>query len=182
MRNRKLATLALSAVALAGTALAAPTAGATTATFTLTGGNLSVAQPTGTATLTGSALALGGTTMSGQLGSTTVTDSRGQLLGGFDVTMTSSSFQHANFATNGYEIPASAVTGYSGVVVPTGVAVPVGTTAVTAVSLAGAGGDIVTVTGVTGAASIAYNPTVSVAVPGDALAGTYTGTVTQTAS
>jgi hypothetical protein len=61
--------------------------------------------------------------------------------------------------------------------------VPVGTTNLTAVNIGGAGGgQILTVTGVTGSASVAYNPTVSIAIPADTVAGDYSGTVTQTAS
>lgn len=180
MRNRKLVTLALSATALGGAVLAAPAAGATTATFTLAGGSISVTQPTADATLTGAALALTGSTMTGQLGSTTVTDERGALLGGLTVKMSSTAFGHSS---GDYSIPATAVSGYSGVVTPTGVAVPVPTTAVTPADLSvDGGGTIVTVTGITGAATLTYNPTVSVAVPGGAPAGTYTATVTQTAS
>jgi hypothetical protein len=191
MRNPKLVTLALSATALVGALIAAPAAQATTATFTLSGAGLSVSQPTASATLTGSALALAGTSMTGQLGSTTVLDERGALLGGFTVKMSSTAFTRTSTAVAGttppaedtYAIPATAVTGYSGVVTPEGVIVPVGTTAVTPAELSTTGGGtIVTVTGVTGTASITYNPTVSVAVPGAAPAGTYTGTVTQTAS
>ncbi len=190
MRNRKLVTLALSTTALAGAVLAAPAASATEATFTLAGGTISITQPTATATLSGTALALAGTSMSGQLGSTTVNDERGALLGGFTVKMASTGFTRTSTAAAGttpegdtYQIPATAVTGYSGVVTPSGVIVPVGTTAATPAALSTTGGGtIVTVTGVTGSASIAYNPTVSVAVPGAAPAGTYTGTVTQTAS
>lgn len=191
MRNRKLVTLALSATALAGGVLAAPAASATEATFTLAGGGISITQPGATATLSGAALALTGTSMTGQLGSTTVNDERGALLGSFTVKMASTAFTRTSTAAAGttpaegdtYQIPATAVTGYSGVVTPSGVIVPVGTTVATPADLSTTGGGtIVTVTGVTGSASITYDPTVSVAVPGAAPAGTYTGTVTQTAS
>lgn len=174
------AVVTLTATAVAGLVLTASSAGATQATFTLSAGGISVSQPTATATLSGDALGLSGTVMTGSLGTTTITDERGALLGGLTVKMSSTPFAHAGGT---YEIPATAVTGWSGVVTPSGVAVPVGTTQAMPVSLSAlGGGTIVTVTGITGAATLTYDPTVSVAVPAGAPAGTYTGTITQTAS
>jgi hypothetical protein len=168
-------TVASLAAVVPGTANAADT----NVTFTIAGGSLTLSAP-GSAALTASGnLGLTGTTVSGQLGSTTVTDARGSLLGSFNVKMSTTDFSDGS----GNTIAKSNATGYSGVATPSGVAVPVGTTNLTAVNIGAAGGGtIVTVTGVTGAASVSYNPTVSVAVPADTVAGDYSGVVTQTAS
>lgn len=180
MRSRKLATLALSAAAMGGLVLTAPGAGAadTPVTFTLSAGSLSISAPTSTATLTpASALSVGGTSVTGQLGTTTVTDERGTALHSVTVTMSSGAFTHSDGTTT---IAATNATGYSGLATPTGTAAAVPTA--TGQPLSGAGSTILTLTSVLGAGGASYNPTVSVAVPADAIVGTYTGTVTQTVS
>jgi hypothetical protein len=180
MRKSLALTVAGLSVASLG-ALVPGTANAadTNVTFTLTGGSLTLSAP-GSAALTAAGnLGLGGTTVSGTLGNTTVTDARGSLLGGFNVSMSTTDFSDGS----GNTVAKSNATAFSGVATPTGIAVPVGTTNLTAVNIGGAGGgQILTVTGVTGSASVAYNPTVSIAIPADTVAGDYSGTVTQTAS
>jgi hypothetical protein len=182
MRNGKLATLALSAAAVGGILIAAPAANAdaasTPVTFTLAAGSLSITAPSSTVTLTSSgALSVTGTSVSGQLGTTTVSDARGTVAHSVTVTMSASDFA---LSGGGGTIANTNATGYSGLATPTGVAVPVPTASGQALS--GAGSTILTLTGVLGAGGATYNPTVSVAVPANALAGTYTGTVTQTVS
>jgi hypothetical protein len=176
---RKALTAATAAAMLLGfAAVAAPaTAEDTAVTFELTGGFLEITQAPTAATLTAGALTVGGSTVSGALGSTTVTDERGALLNNATVTMSSTAFSNAVTT-----IPATAVTGYSGVATPdSGTTVPVATTAATAVVLGGTGGTILTMESV-GTGSASYDPTVSVAIPTDATAGSYSGTITQTAS
>jgi hypothetical protein len=175
---RKALTAATAAAMMLGfTAVAAPaTAEDTAVTFELTGGFLTITQAPAAATLTSGALTVGGSTVSGALGSTSVTDERGALLNNATVTMSSSDFSNGSTT-----IPASSATGYSGVATPdSGTTVPVGTTALTAVALSGLGGTILTMESV-GTGSASYDPTVTVAIPTDATAGTYTGTITQTA-
>lgn len=191
-------TIALSAVAALTSGLAvfgaapamactAPNGGAcadTAVTFTIQGGGLSISAPSGSPTavpLTSAGLlSLTGTSVSGQLGTTTVTDTRGLATGGWTVVMTSTNFSDGA----GHTIPASAATGYSGAVTPSGTVIPSPTlTAPAGASLAApTGTTIVTAASILGANSASYNPTVSVAIPANAVAATYTGTVTQSVS
>jgi len=148
----------------------------TNVTFTLNGGSLTLTAPA-SANLAAGNLGVGGTTVSGQLGNSTVTDARGALTHTVTVTMSTTDFT----TTGGDTIAKSNATGSSGVATPTGVAVAVPTLTGQTIGAAG-GATILQLTGVVGSASATYNPTVSVAVPGDAVAGDYSGTVTQTAS
>lgn len=174
-----MAGLGLVAAAPAGAA----TSGDTAVTFTITGGGLSITAPAGPVTLTPSgALGVTGTSVTGQLGSTTVTDTRGLAVGGWQVLMTSTDFSDGSTPAN--VIAATNATGYSGVVTPTGTVVVPGTlSAPLGSNLAAPTGTVIaTATGVLGGNSATYNPTVSVAIPASAVATTYNGTVTQTVS
>lgn len=180
-RRTRLVVAGIAALGVVGMAMPAQ-AGDTAVTFTLTGGDLTISTPTAAATLSAGALSVTGTSVSGALGSTTVTDERGALLQNVTVTMASSAFTNdpdAAVTGDEYVIPATAATGYSGVATPSGTAVPVPTTV--GVAIAGAGGSILTMES-SGSGGATYNPTVSVAVPAGATAGTYTGTITQTVS
>src|SRR3954463_1841012 len=100
MRVRFFAAAGTAALALAGSVLAASPALAacsgicadTPVTFTLSAGALTITAPSATATLTQAAgtVGVGGTSVSGQLGSTVVTDARGTLVNAATVVMTSS--------------------------------------------------------------------------------------------
>jgi len=182
---RKSLALAVAAAMSTGLAAFVPvaanagTSGSTPVTFDLTGGALSITAPSSTATLTGGALSVTGSTVSGALGSTTVTDERGTLGHTDTVTMTTTDFSDGA----GHTVAAlNNATAYSGVATPTGVAVPGATTAVTPVNIWGTGGAVLTLTSVVGSGGASYNPTVTVAIPAGSVAGTYTGTVTQTVS
>lgn len=180
-RRTRLVVAGIAALGVVGMAMPAQ-AGDTAVTFTLTGGDLTITTPTAAATLSAGALSVTGTSVSGTLGSTTVTDERGALLQNVTVTMASSAFTNdpnPDPAVTGdeYVIPATAATGYSGVATPSGTAVPVPTTA--GVAIGGVGGSILTMES-SGSGGASYNPTVSVAVPAGATAGTYKGTITQT--
>lgn len=131
-------------------------------------------------TLTGGGVSLSGTTLSGSLGSATVTDARGLGAGAWTVTMTATDFTDTATPTP-HMIVKTAASAYSGVATPTGVVVPVPTLVAAPVAI-GSGGAILTATGVLGASSVTYNPTVSVAIPASAVASTYSGTITQTVS
>jgi hypothetical protein len=181
MRNAKLITVALAGTAVAGMAALSPSAGAaTTATFTLTGGALTISEPTGTANNLGTLASTPlGTTTSGSLGTTTISDARGSLAG-WTLSMAGTSF--TTTTSGATAIPASNAVAYL-TVPPTlvsGVAVVTNThvAAVTGLALGAAAPFMTAVT--TGSNSVSYNPSVQVTIPTTALAGTYTGTVTQT--
>jgi hypothetical protein len=176
---RRLPALALSTLALTPALALLPSpaqAGSTNVTFTLTGGTLTLSAPT-TASLSTAALAVGGTSVSGTLGNTTVTDTQGAVAHTDTVNMSSTDFT----STNG-TITKSNAGGYSGVPsAVSGVGVPVPTASAQTIGAAG-GATILQLTGVIGSASVTYNPTVDVTIPANAVAGAYSGTVTQTVS
>lgn len=166
----------------AGLALLGSPAEATSVTFTLTGGSLSVAQPSSTATLTGGALSgLLGTALTGSLGSTTVTDARGGVTG-----WTSTIAQSTAFTDGTTTIPVGNTKAWvASAIVPSGVAVVTSGTYVseaTGLVLSGTAQSFVTATAVVGNNSASFNPSIAVTIPSDATAGTYTGAITQTVS
>ena len=169
------------AAAAAGAALVALAAGPalattdTTTTFTLTANGIGVTVP-GTANLS-SATAIGSKSLSGSLGSISVTDNRGGLAVAWTATVSSTNFVTGGGTTN--ETIAKANVGYNpGTVTGTGIGVAVGTPAVSLATAA----PVVAAPGVTGAESASWNPTVSVTIPSNAVAGTYTGTLTHSVS
>lgn len=170
------ASVLSAAVLVPGVAFAGNT---TTVTFTLSGGSLTLTAP-GSATLTpASGLGVTGTSVSGTFGDTTVSDARGTIAHTVTVNMSTTDFTDSSSDT----IAKSNATAYSGTATISGVAVSVPTTAALPASIGNSGGATVfSMTGVTGSASAVYDATVSVTVPSTAVAGTYTGTVTQTAS
>ncbi|HMC71050.1 MAG TPA: hypothetical protein VKJ07_17970, partial [Mycobacteriales bacterium] len=89
------------ALAISGLSLLAPAAQAagTSTTFTLSGGALSISVPA-SANLTPSAVATGTATLSGTLGSTSVTDARGNLTATWTVTVVSTDFQTGTNTAN----------------------------------------------------------------------------------
>src|SRR2546423_10154143 len=107
MRTRRAVLTALVAaslllVALPGVAGAATT-GTTTATFTLTGGSMSITVP-GTVNL--GSVSVAASSITGQLGTVTVNDNRGLLSGGWTAATVSSS----HFTTGGQSASESNVT------------------------------------------------------------------------
>jgi hypothetical protein len=177
---RKPLALTLATLATASVAALVPTAANaadTNVTFTLSGGSLTLSAP-GSASLTAAGnLGVTGTSVSGSLGSSTVTDSRGSLAHTVTVNMSSTDFTDAASDV----IAKSNAAGSSGATVPTGVAVAVPTLTGQTIGASG-GATILQLTGVVGAASTTYNPTVTVTIPANAIAGSYSGTITQTAS
>jgi hypothetical protein len=183
-RRRALSAAALVAGA-AGAALPAPGADAATAlTGTLAAGTLSITVPT-SANLGSATVSSTGTSVSGHLGTTTVNDSRGSLAG-WTVTISATNLSDGATPTP-HTIAASKMKVYiavgDGPTLTSGVAVPVTaySTALTALTLSTSGQTLLSAT-TTGSNVVTYNPTVSVAVGGGAIAGTYTGTITQTVS
>lgn len=193
MRNRKLATLALSAAAMGGLVLTAPGAGAdtcvagvggcsttgTVATFELTAaGGLSLSTPDGDSTTpvdlgTG---ATGDATLTGSLGDVTVTDQRGSLVAAWVATVSTTDFTTGGGSTNetvaspliAYTSgsPTNDVTGYVGTFTPSVSGLTLGA-AGTAGAWAGVGNNAVT-----------WNPSLTFTLLPSQVAGVYEGTVT----
>jgi hypothetical protein len=167
------ASTALILGALAGFGSPASAADTTT-TFTITGGGLSLTAPA-TGSLTGGTL---GGTATGQLGTVTVTDARAALGGSWAVTAQSTSFTTGG-KTAAETIAATNVSYWSGLATTTGVAtfLPGQVAALNAVAIDTAK-TAYSASATAGNNSAAWNPTVVVTVPVQAVAGTYTGTIT----
>jgi hypothetical protein len=153
----------------------AATSGGTTASFTLVGGTLSITVPTTAVSLGTAPEAVGGQVISGSLGQVQVNDARNPAAGsGWVATVISAAFT----PSGGPAIAASAVSYSAGAITKVGTATytannPVDLTAVVAV---------VTATGITGDNSATWNPTISIAVPGGTVAGTYLAVITHSVS
>jgi hypothetical protein len=153
----------LSIVALAPAAHAAET----TTTFSLTAGLLSVSAPASAAL---SNAATGAASLSGSLGTVTVTDARGATLG-WTASTTSSTFTGTGLsviAAGDVSYAPGLATAFSGVVTP----VPGlgGSMASSQTAFAG--------TVAVGNNSVSWAPGITVTLPSNALAGDYSGTIT----
>jgi hypothetical protein len=149
---------------------AGPAMAATDATFTITGGSLAITAPTGPVSL-GTAPASAGTQDIGAaLGNVTVTDGRGGVAG-WVASVISTAFTPP--------APAIAVTA-SAVLYATPAATETGTSTVTAQNADGPIGvmPVQTATGVSGANTATWNPTITVHVPAGAMPGVYAATLT----
>ena len=179
-RSKFASALLVTAMTLAGMAgLAGPAHAAdTTATFTITAaGGLAVTAPESKAL--GSA-ASGATSLAGvQLGAVAVTDSRGALLGTWTASVTSSDFT-TGAASENETIGKANASYWSGAATAS---------SGTAVFLPGQAADLNKVTmdvsrtafsasAIVGNNSATWNPTVSMAIPATAVAGSYSGTIT----
>lgn len=173
MRNRRpLTTIAATAAVLTAMALPAG-AQATTTTLTLTAGLLTVSAPSTTVSLGSAAAGVG--TVSGALGTVAVTDARGALVVAWNAKAISTGFVNGTTtipaASVSYASGAGTITSGTPVLVPSLVPVADLTTAKT----------VMTATAV-GSNGASWNPTVSVAIPAAAIAGTYTATITHSVS
>jgi len=173
--NKKLSLLGgttLSAfVLLAATALPADAAaGDTDTTFVVAAGSLSVSVA---ATANLGTVATGATNVSGSLGAVDVTDARGGTLG-WTTSATSTVFSRTGGGTT-----STAVSYNSGAVTKTGTVTTASTGATPLIAVAA---PVVMGTLVTGNNTANWNPTLTVTLPADALAGTYTGTVNTSVS
>lgn len=200
---RKALAFGTTAAFLAGLAVAAAPASAdtTSATFTLSTGGLSLSVATNpTVNLGGSnVLAVGARTVAAALNSTTVTDSRGLLLSSWKVQVTGSDWvtgaATTTDATDDYTIPKANGNMYVDVADAAALTLSgaLGGLVVSQVATAAAPGNLAAVpqggtaptlvagtTASTG--TLTYTPTLSVTVPAAAIAGTYSGSVVQTAS
>ncbi len=163
----------------------------TNVTFSLGGtAGLSISVPSNADVNLGTATAnILGTSVSGSLHPTTVTDTRGTLLAAWTVTVSSSGFtgsgaaQGQSFAASNASMYLDTVTTLTGVVgLATGGLVPTSAALqATPVALSAGGATLLAGT-TTGSGSITYTPDISINIPASTVAGTYTGAVTQTVS
>lgn len=181
--RKPLVALALAATALAGLFAAPPAQAAdTTTTFVLSAaGGLSISVPGSTELSTGTATNAG--TLTAQLGSVSVNDERGSLLASWTASVTSSDF------TTGDETAEETIgkanvsywsgpsTGSSGV----GVFTPGQLTGLLAESLS-VSRTAFSAASAVGNNSATWNPTVVIAIPTNAVVGTYAGTITHSAA
>ncbi|MHA6797665.1 WxL domain-containing protein (plasmid) [Pseudonocardia bannensis] len=147
---------------------AGPASAQTDTSFEVAAGTLAVADPA-SVVLPGVTARVGTQTVSGPLGEVSVTDNRGGTAA-WAAQVSSTAFTGPNSTS----VPATAVS-YSAPA-PTST----GTVTLTAaaspdLSVAAA---VVSASAVSGANTAAWNPTITITVPGGALAGAYTGTIT----
>lgn len=175
MQGRVLSWSLRSVCALAlisgGAMTAAQTASAgTPSSFLLTSGSLTISQPASASI--GSA-AVGSTSLTGKLGTVTVTDGRGLLTASWTATVTATNFTTGGGST--YETVTSANISYSA-----GVATSitgVGTfTPGTLASLASSG--TAGIWAGAGSNSVSWNPSITFTLSASQIAGTYSGTIT----
>lgn len=174
---RKRLTLVLS-LASAGSLLlvAAPADAAQGVTFTLTAGALTVSDP---ANKSLGSVATGTASLSSSLGDTTVSDARGALLGSWTATVSATDFT-TGAATAEETIVKGQVDYYSGIATAfsgTAVLLPGQPTVLNKEALS-ASRTAFSATGVVGNNTATWGPTVVVNIPSDAVAGTYSGTIT----
>jgi hypothetical protein len=167
--------LACLATATSATPAWAATSGGTTASFTLTGGTLSITVPVAPVSLGSMPEAVAVQVVSGSLGQVQVNDARNPAAGsGWVATVISAAFT----PSAGTAIAASAVSYSAGAITKVG----------TATYAANNPGDlsgvvaVVTATGITGDNSATWNPTISIVVPGGAVAGVYEALITHSVS
>jgi hypothetical protein len=154
-----------------GLALPASADGPTTATITVLGGALVITVPPAAGNLGTAQNTVGGSTISGPLGMVQVLDARLAAAGsGWVASVISTAFT----PPAGPAIAASAVSYSAGTITKVGTATYTANnpTSLTAVAPA------ITATGITGDNSAAWNPTITVAVPGGLAAGVYSATIT----
>jgi hypothetical protein len=167
----------LAASVAVATSVAPGVAGADTATtFQVDGGTLSISAPA-TADL-GSAAP--GASLSTALGAITVTDTRANLDAAWTASAATSDFVTGG-GTAAETVGASSISYASGASTATtglGVFTP-GQASVAAAAAMTAPVTAFTLTGGTGNNSATWNPTIVIAVPAAAVAGSYTGTITQ---
>jgi hypothetical protein len=163
--------LAPAAVTASAAAAAGASTGPTTVTFTVATGSLSITTPD--AVSFGTA-AVGAPSVSGPLGTVTVSDSRSGILRGWTATVSSTDFLTGT-GTGNQDIAASNVSYSPGLATGTSGA---GT------FLPGSGGALssaktaFTASLESGSTTVSWSPTVTVTLPSNTAAGTYTGTIT----
>ena len=145
-----------------------PAGADTTATFTLTAGALSISAPTGSVSLGSQVASNSSSTISGSLGSVTVSDQRGGA-----TSWTASVISTAFTPPSGPADPASNVSYAAGAITASA------TVTATAVAAANLTGVSTVVTGAsTGISSASWNPSISIIVPANFAPGVYSATIT----
>lgn len=164
--------LACAAAVSAAMAIALPaSADDTTTTFTITAGTLDITVP-GTSNL--GSVATGAANVSAQLGSVSVADERGGLEAAWTATVSSTTFTTGG-ATAPETVAASAVNYSAGAAT---------STTGTATFTPGTAGSLASprtafsASAITGNNTAAWNPTITITLGAQAVAGTYTGTIT----
>jgi hypothetical protein len=202
MSRRKTIALVVAAASIGASGLLASPAfaaggcssncsGATNVTFALgSSSGLSISIPSNADVDLGSATSnVLGTSVTGSLHPTTVTDARGQLLAAWTVTVSSTGFTGSGNAA-GQSLAASRATVYldavstltNVVALATGGLLPTSfASQATPVTLSSGGGTLLAGT-TTGSGTITYTPDIAVSIPANTVTGTYTGAVTQTVS
>lgn len=174
MRKAVLITVAAAAI---GAGLVSPAGAAdTTTTFALTAGSLTISAP---ASKNLGSAATGTATITAQLGSTTVTDARGTLLGSWTASVSSTDFT-TGLATADETVGKAVVDYWSGLATGTtgtGTFTPGQVASVNKQALS-ASRTAFSAAAVIGNNSATWNPTLVVNVPVQAVVGTYSGTVT----
>lgn len=166
-------------------ALAAPLAAHaadTPTTFEVTGGSLSISAPTGSVDLGGYTLGTSTSDISSLLGTVTVVDQRAALSGSWTAGVTSTDFTTGTAGTDGtfpasQTVPAADIN-YS----PGAASAPVGSATYTP-GTAGALGNTTALTAMStsnevGSGGVSWDPTLTVTLPAQVVAGTYSGTIT----
>jgi hypothetical protein len=169
-RTRRFVLLA-GALATLAVVTAMPAGATTPATFTLTGGALSISAPTTSVSLGSQVAASGSSTISGQLGTVTVSDQRGGPTTWIASAISTSFVQTPDNA--GPADPASNVSYAAGAITFTGTAAGA---AVAAPNLTGVSPVVNGSTAGIGTAS--WNPTISVVIPPNFAPGVYDATIT----
>jgi hypothetical protein len=170
--------LLAAALSCAASVAAVPARADVRVTLTMVGGSLSIAQPSATATIAGVASSTSGTVSTGSVGSTTVNDTRNSTAG-WTVSISSTDLSDGASHT----ITAGNLVAYlTSVPTPTVAGTAVVTTtklsAVTGLVLSNSPGVLMTAT-TTLSNTVTYNPTLQLTVASTVIAGTYTGTITQ---
>ncbi|MEU1415010.1 hypothetical protein [Streptomyces sp. NPDC005731] len=168
MRARSLSVAAAAAALVLvqpglATAAADPS---TTVTYAVTSGALTLSVPVSANLGAGAP----GTRISAPIGPMTVTDDRALLSASWTVTAA-----ETDFTTGGSSIPATDAAYDPGSITTTGIITATGTP----VTLSNSGQPVVTGSAGVGDNTATWNPTVTVNVPAGAIAGAYTGTLTQ---
>jgi hypothetical protein len=145
----------------------------TTMTFTVTVGGLTMTAP-GAANIGSGAP---GTTITGSLGTVTVTDARALISASWTATASSTNFTTGG-GTPAETIPATDANYNPGPIATTGTITATGSD----ITLSNAAQTVVAGTAGSGDNTASWDPTIAVAVPATAVGGLYTATLTQSVS
>jgi hypothetical protein len=178
-RSKRIAVAAAGIATAATIAITTVPAGAgdTTTTFTLAGNGLSISVPGSADLSTSGSTLIGATSLSGTLGTVTVTDNQGTLAHTWTATVSATDFTTGGGGAN-KTVTKDNASYTPGTVSSSGIGAAVGTPALSLSTSA----SVVTATAVIGAMSASWDPTVSVTIPSSVIAGTYSGTITHSVS